>query len=75
MVWRQGALESMGMNAFWRNRNVFVTGATGLLGSWLVEELVARGAQVTCLIRDWVPESRLMRSRIFERVSAVRGEL
>jgi CDP-glucose 4,6-dehydratase len=60
---------------FWRNRNVFVTGATGLLGSWLTEELVARGAVVTCLVRDWVPRSRLVRERIIERVNVVRGDL
>ena len=30
------------MTSFWRDRPVFVTGATGLLGSWLVPELVNR---------------------------------
>jgi CDP-glucose 4,6-dehydratase len=48
--------------ATWRRRHVFVTGATGLLGSALVEELVGLGAEVTCLIRDWVPSSRLLQS-------------
>ncbi len=61
--------------SFWKNRNVFVTGATGLLGSWLVEELLERGANVTCLIRDWVPRSRLVDSDLIDRVNIVRGDL
>jgi CDP-glucose 4,6-dehydratase len=60
---------------FWKNRNVFVTGATGLLGSWLVEELLNQKANVTCLIRDWVPASRLIRSRLVQQTNIVRGQL
>ena len=45
---------------FWKDRRVLVTGATGLLGSWMVEELLGRKADVICLIRDWVPESKLI---------------
>lgn len=61
--------------SFWRDRNVFVTGATGLLGSWLTEELVRREANVTCLVRDWVPASRFVVDRTPDRVNLVRGEL
>jgi CDP-glucose 4,6-dehydratase len=75
MVRRSSALEGMGVNGFWKDRNVFVTGATGLLGSWLTEVLTARHARVTCLVRDWVPESRLFRTGAFERMNIVRGEL
>lgn len=60
---------------FWNRRNVFITGATGLLGSWMTEELLQRGANVTCLVRDWVPESRLVNSGSINRVNVVRGEL
>jgi CDP-glucose 4,6-dehydratase len=59
----------------WHHCPVFVTGATGLLGSWLVEELLNRGAVVTCLIRDWVPRSRLVQAGLIDRVNVVRGEL
>lgn len=62
-------------SAFWKDRPVFVTGATGLLGSHLVEELLARGAAVTCLVRDWVPRARMVEEGFLERVSCVRGEL
>jgi CDP-glucose 4,6-dehydratase len=61
--------------SFWSGRQVFVTGATGLLGSWMVDELLARGAEVTCLVRDWVPNSRLISGGGLDRVQTVRGEL
>jgi len=54
---------------------VFVTGASGLLGAWLTEALAAAGARTVCLMRDWVPESRMVRSGALERVTVVRGEL
>jgi CDP-glucose 4,6-dehydratase len=61
--------------AFWRDRPVFVTGATGLLGSWLTEALVEAGAQVTALVRDDVPASRLWSREAAAKVNVVRGAL
>ncbi|MEP6691749.1 MAG: GDP-mannose 4,6-dehydratase [Gemmatimonadaceae bacterium] len=60
---------------FWRDRPVFVTGGTGLLGSWLVRSLVERGADVACLVRDWVPESELVTSGTLARVRVIRGDV
>jgi CDP-glucose 4,6-dehydratase len=60
---------------FWKGRNVFVTGASGLLGSWLTRALVEAGANVTCLIRDTVPQSYLVSSGAIHRVNVVHGEL
>ena len=45
--------------SFWIDRTVFVTGATGLVGSWLVKYLIEEGANVTALVRDGVPRSIL----------------
>lgn len=59
----------------WKSRSVFVTGATGLLGGWLVEELVARGASVTVLVRDRVPLSLLATHSLENKVSYVTGDL
>ena len=59
----------------WKNKRVFVTGATGLLGSWLTEALVQKAATVVVLIRDWVPDSLLVSSPAFEKVIVVRGDL
>jgi CDP-glucose 4,6-dehydratase len=63
------------MSAFWRDRNVFVTGATGLLGSWLTERLVRKGANVVCLVRDETPRSLLVSSGTIGRVTTVRGSI
>jgi CDP-glucose 4,6-dehydratase len=60
---------------FWKNKNVFVTGATGLLGSWLTESLVSAGAHVTVLVRDWVPESLFVSQQTFQHVTVVRGDI
>ncbi|MEK6921806.1 MAG: GDP-mannose 4,6-dehydratase [Nanoarchaeota archaeon] len=59
----------------WKNKRVFITGASGLLGSWLTEALVAKGATVVVLVRDWVPESLLLSSATLEHVTVVRGDL
>jgi CDP-glucose 4,6-dehydratase len=61
--------------SFWRDRKVFVTGGTGLLGSWLVKRLIAAQADVVCLVRDWVPQSELVRSGDIEHVTSVRGDI
>lgn len=67
-------MENLGMT-FWKDRNVFVTGATGLLGSWLTEELLSQGANVVCLVRDWVPGSKLVESGLIQQTNVVRGEV
>lgn len=42
----------MKTNTFWENRNVFVTGGTGFLGSWMMRELKELGANTVSLVRD-----------------------
>ena len=60
---------------FWRDRPVFVTGATGLVGSWLVSRLAQAGADITCLVRDWVPQSALVREGNLSSYKVVHGDL
>jgi CDP-glucose 4,6-dehydratase len=62
-------------SGFWLDRPTLVTGGTGLMGSHLVESLLSVGADVVCLVRDWVPQSELVRSNNLERVKVVRGDL
>jgi CDP-glucose 4,6-dehydratase len=69
-------MESMGlMHSFWLDRRIFVTGGTGLVGGWLVKSLLEAGSDVVCLVRDWVPQSELVRSHLVERVKVVRGDI
>jgi CDP-glucose 4,6-dehydratase len=65
----------MAISTFWQDRPVFVTGATGLVGSWLVRRLLGLGAEVVCLVRDWVPQSELVRARLIDQVKVVRGDV
>lgn len=62
-------------SSFWLDRPTFVTGGTGLVGNWLVRRLIEAGADVTCLVRDWIPQSELVRTRLIEKVNVVRGDI
>ena len=69
-------MENMEVNrTFWLDRPTFVTGATGLVGSWLVRRLVEAKADVVCLMRDWVPQSELVRTGLMEKLKVVRGDI
>jgi CDP-glucose 4,6-dehydratase len=54
---------------------VFLTGAYGLLGSWLVKALLDRGAHVTVLKRDAVAASALITEGTERRVNVVHGDV
>lgn len=62
-------------NTFWEGKHIFITGATGLLGSWLVAELVKLRANVTALMRDYVPNSLLITSGNIQKINVVNGNL
>lgn len=63
------------MSGFWQDRPVLVTGATGLVGAYVVRRLLDAGANVVCLVRDWVPRCELVRTRDIERITVVRGDV
>ena len=61
------------MQEFWKDRNVFITGCTGLLGSHLTQSLVNKGTNVVGLVRDLVPHSDLIQSGVYDKINIVRG--
>jgi CDP-glucose 4,6-dehydratase len=63
------------MQSFWQDRPTFVTGATGLVGSHLVGQLIASGADVVCLVRDEIPTSLFCRNGFERQVRMVRGDV
>ncbi|MBI2140895.1 GDP-mannose 4,6-dehydratase [Candidatus Woesearchaeota archaeon] len=59
----------------WKDRNVFVTGGNGFVGSWLVSDLVKKEANVTCIIRDPVKGSSLEFIGVADQVNTVKGTI
>jgi CDP-glucose 4,6-dehydratase len=59
----------------WSSRRVFVTGASGIVGSWLVKRLLQEGAYVVALIHDWDPQTELVRSGDIAQVHVINGAL
>lgn len=68
-------MEGLVMSDFWKNKRIFVTGGSGLVGGWLVESLIKHGGDVVVLLRDWVPGSRLIHSDLLNKTTIVRGDL
>lgn len=54
---------------------MLVTGATGVVGSWLVKELLAAGEHVVAFVLDADPRSELVRSGDIGQISIVNGAL
>jgi len=60
-------------NCYWENRNIFVTGPTGLLGPWLIKELLNQRANVFALVRDFIPNSLFFCEKLDRQVNWVKG--
>ena len=60
---------------FWKDKNIFITGGTGFLGSYLTKALVDYGANVTLLVRDDIPKSNLYSGDEYKSINVVRGSL
>lgn len=61
--------------SFWRDRPTLVTGATGLVGGWVVNSLLEADADIICVVRDSVPQSQMTRAGLIDRVKVARGDI
>ena len=62
-------------NNFWKNKNVFITGVNGFVGSNVAEDLVNRGARVYGLIRNINPKSYLFFNKVNKKINIINGSL
>jgi CDP-glucose 4,6-dehydratase len=60
---------------YWKEKNVLVTGATGLLGPTLVKELSAQQANIFVLVRDFIPNSSFFSEGLDKKVNVISGDL
>lgn len=63
------------MTFSWKERPVLVTGATGLVGGHLIQELVDRKATVVAFLRNENYHSELYRADLLSRIDIFRGSL
>jgi CDP-glucose 4,6-dehydratase len=59
----------------WKEKNVFITGADGFIGSWIAKELVEKEANVTILTRDLKKESGYKLLGLEKNLNIVQGNL
>ena len=60
---------------YWSSKRVLVTGATGMVGSWLTRWLAECGAYTVAFIADTDPQSELVRSGTINNINVVNGRL
>jgi len=60
---------------YFNSKRVLITGGTGLIGPWLVEDLIKKKAELTCIVRDWVPESRFLEEKMNDKVNVTRADI
>jgi CDP-glucose 4,6-dehydratase len=63
------------MDSYWHGKHVFITGCTGLLGSWLTAELHQQGAKILGLIHNDPSQSLLAYMGIIQQIETVRGDI
>ena len=68
-------MENSVAKPFWKDKNVFITGPTGLLGPWLIKELLRQEANIFVLIRELVPNSSFFKDELDKKVTVILGDL
>jgi CDP-glucose 4,6-dehydratase len=63
------------VGSFWKGKKVLVTGATGLMGGWLVKALMRDGAEIVAMVRDHTPKSMLVREGLLAQIANVSGDV
>ena len=61
--------------AYWSNKRVLITGASGMVGSWLTRWLAESGAYTVAFIADTDPQSELIRSGTINKINVANGRL
>jgi CDP-glucose 4,6-dehydratase len=60
---------------YWSSKNIFITGATGFLGSWLIKYLLSTKCNIIALIRDWIYNSDLIINKNINKINVVHGNI
>ena len=63
------------MSMDWKGKKVLITGATGLVGSWLVKALLKRKSIIVALVRDIDYQTEFYRSGDYLQTNIVNGSL
>ena len=63
------------MNTSWEDKRILITGATGIVGSWLAKELIKGESIVVALVRDVDYQTEFYRSGDYLRTTIVNGSL
>jgi CDP-glucose 4,6-dehydratase len=65
----------MGGQMNWKECRAFITGASGIVGSWLAKRLIKEGTYVVGLIHDADPQTELFRAGDINRIAVINGAL